>query len=278
MPNYLLVIQFDGINFSGWQEQSSGVRTVQGVLKKALQTLTKMSDLKITGSSRTDAHVSARRMPVTFKGPELPLKAYCHGLNTLLPADVKVLNAANAPDEFNARFFSTGKTYIYRILNTPVPMPIHSRHSYFEPRPLNVELMDEAAQYLFGEHDFSSFRAAADTSSHSFRYIRHIQVLKNSYWVELRITGNAFLTNMVRIIAGTLLQVGLGKYPPRHVFEVLQAKDRTLAGPTLPGHGLTLDQVFFSPQDFEKLTFLFNNPDLMPGSEVIWQPISDLSS
>jgi len=267
--NIVLVIQFRGQRFSGWQRQKNA-QTVQETLENGIEQLTGQH-LITNGCSRTDAGVHARLMVTSLHGPNLPLSAYCLGLNPWLPHDVKVINTALAPEGFSARFSTTGKTYCYRVLNAPVAMPMLSINAWTTYQYLNVEKMSEAGALLHGEHDFSSFRAAADKSPHSIRYIKEIRITRRGRIVEIWVTGNAFLTNMVRIIAGTLVSVGLGKHQPSWVKDVLDARDRTMAGQTLPANGLTLESVYYAPEDLKPLKFLFDDPFLKPVAEVIWK-------
>ncbi len=267
--NVVLVLQFRGHRFSGWQRQRT-VRTVQQVLEIGLDQLTGQH-ISTTGCSRTDAGVNARAMVVSFQGPAMPLKAYCLGLNSHLPDDLKVINAAFAPESFSARFSSMGKTYCYRILNTAVPLPLDTLDAWVMPVPLDVRVMGQAAVYLEGEHDFSAFRAAADTSAHSNRFIKEIKVLRKGPKAEIWVTGNAFLTNMVRIIAGTLVEVGKGMRPPEWVRDVLTSRDRKAAGQTAPARGLTLERVYYAPEDIAAMDFLFDVPEWQPWPEVIWK-------
>jgi len=267
--NIVLVIQFMGRRFSGWQRQKNA-RTVQQELEEGLQKLIGQK-VVTSGCSRTDAGVHARSMVVSFRGPALPLRAYCMGVNAQLPRDVKVINSAYAPDLFSARFSTTGKTYCYRVLNAPVAQPMLSHNAWTTHVPLDEERINLAGKFLCGEHDFSAFRAAADKTHHSIRYIKEIRAIRNGQIVEIWVTGNAFLTNMVRIMGGTLVSIGLGRNPVSWAKDVLESRDRTMAGQTLPPYGLTLENVYYAPEDLAPLEFLFDDPVLQPVPDVVWK-------
>lgn len=265
----VLVIQFIGQHFAGWQRQKNA-RAVQEELETGLLKLTG-EKIVTSGCSRTDAGVHARAMVISFEGPDLPLKAYCLGLNSMLPRDVKVINSAFAPDSFSARFSTTGKTYCYRVLNAPVAQPMLSYNSWTTHVHLDEKKAARAGAFLHGEHDFSAFRAVADKSPHSIRYLKEIRVIRHGQIVEIWVTGNAFLTNMVRIIAGTLVSVGIGRHPESWVRDVLESRDRRKSGQTLPPKGLTLEAVYYAPEDLEPMEFLFDDPILQPVAKVIWK-------
>jgi tRNA pseudouridine38-40 synthase len=240
-----LLIAFDGTDFSGFQRQPN-VRTVQGELEAAVLALTGETT-RVRGSSRTDAGVHARELLVSFQTERAyPLRAFHLGLNALLPPDVAVMEAAEAPDGFNARWASLGKTYSYTLWNARSPNPLLRRTAWHLKKPLDVDLVRAALPDLVGSRDFASFRAAHCDAPTTER-----EVWRATWDVEgdthrFTICGNAFLRNMVRIVVGTLVEIGLGRRPPddlRRLFEVL---DRTQAGETAPPQGLTLERVFLT--------------------------------
>lgn len=241
LRNLRLLIQFDGTDFCGWQAQAS-VRTVQGVLGEALSRLLQGEKVTLYSSSRTDAGVHAIAMPVSFwTRSNLPLKAFVMGLNSLLPADLRVLEAQDAEPSFHARFSTLSKTYLYRIQNGRVALPLQRRTSWHVKAPLDVEAMREAASYLYGRHDFSAFRASGCDADSPVRTVIRCEVdTEAPGLVTVIVAADGFLRNMVRIVVGTLVVVGCGKRPPSWVREVLDNRDRRLAGPTAPAKGLAL--------------------------------------
>lgn len=245
MPSIALVIEFDGTDFVGWQIQDNG-RSVQEEIQRALSTLYK-EEIKVTGSSRTDAGVHARglvcsaRVPFAIPADRLPLAC-----NALLPEDVAVVEAFDVKDDFNARFDSRGKRYIYRIVHDRVRRPLLRRNTHFVTGRLDVEAMSRAAPYFEGEHDFAAFCAVGGSQNTTVRRLNSVQVRKDAGGViEIEVTGEAFLYNMVRIIAGTLLYVGQGKTACEDIPDIILSCDRERAGKTLPPEGLTLEEVFY---------------------------------
>lgn len=241
--NIKLIIQFDGTDFHGWQEQS-GQRTVQSVLKQAIKRLCGEEPV-IFSSSRTDAGVHAIAMPVNFlTSCNLPLRAYTLGLNSILPPDIKVLSAEEQDYNFNARFCATQKTYLYRIHNNRVPSPLERRTSWHIPVPLDITAMKKGGEILIGEHDFSAFRASGCNAKSSIKKVFSLEIFKkHDHIIEIEISADGFLRNMVRIIVGSLVEVGLGKHDPEWIQRVLEGKDRRLAGQTAPPQGLFLKKV-----------------------------------
>lgn len=254
--NIRLWIQFDGTEFHGWQQQGT-LRTVQSVLADAIGTMIGERPV-VQSSSRTDAGVHAMAMPVNFHcDKDLPLKAFWLGLNALLPPDLRVIRAEEVDTDFNARFEAVRKTYWYRVLSGRVALPLDRRNAWFVPeKSLDLGAMRTAARCLVGEHDFSSFRAAlCDAASPVRRLYRLDIVAERPDLCRIEVEGSGFLRNMVRILAGTLVAVGRGRFPAEWVGEVLTARDRRLAGQTAPPHGLTLIEVMYPPpgttrQDF----------------------------
>jgi tRNA pseudouridine38-40 synthase len=239
------MIQFDGTDFSGWQQQANA-RTVQEDLKIALRTLTGQ-DLKLSSSSRTDAGVHALAMPVQFHiDSNLPLKAFVLGLNSFLPHDLRILSAEEMPEDFHARFSALSKIYRYRILNERIARPLERRTSWHIPVPLDLSAMNKAAAFMVGEHDFSAFRAAQCDAVNPVRHVQRIDVMKESpEIVVLEVQATGFLRNMVRILAGTLVDVGQGRHPPEWVLELLDHGDRTRGARTAPPQGLFLVEVHY---------------------------------
>ena len=246
MPSIALVIEFDGTCFVGWQIQDNG-RSVQEEIQRALTTLYK-EEIKVTGSSRTDAGVHARGLVCSAKVPFIiPIERVPLACNALLPEDVAVIDAYEVKEGFNARFNSEGKRYIYRLMHGTVRHPLKSRYSHFVTGRLDVEAMKKAAPYFAGEHDFAAFCATGGSQSTTVRRLEKVEVRcdDSTGLIEIEVKGEAFLYNMVRIIAGTLLYVGQGKIAPEKIPEVIDSCDRERAGKTLPPEGLTLEEVYY---------------------------------
>jgi tRNA pseudouridine38-40 synthase len=238
-----LVVEYDGSQLHGWQRQHNAP-TVQQHLEEALAKLL-THEVQVVGASRTDAGVHARGQVASFRTErEIPLHGVRRGLNSLLPDAIAVRDAAEVPDEFHPRFSATGKHYRYSILTRSERSPRFRDRAWHHPDPLNVAAMQEAAKALIGEHDFSAFRAAGCTAKTTMRRVDVITLTRAApYLLDVDIRGNAFLRQMVRIIVGTLSEVGTGKRKPAEIAEILASKDRTRAGITAPAHGLELIEV-----------------------------------
>lgn len=245
MPAVAFKIEFDGTDFVGWQIQENG-RSVQEQIETALSTLYK-EKIKVTGSSRTDAGVHARGLVCSAKVPFIiPSEKLPLACNALLPEDVAVIDARYVDDSFNARFNSKGKRYVYRILNGSVRHPLKGRFTHFVTGRLDVEAMKKAAPYFEGEHDFAAFCAAGGSQNTTVRRLNKVEVRTTpDGLIEIEVVGEAFLYNMVRIIAGTLLYTGMGKIAPHEIPGIIESCDRERAGKTLPPEGLTLEEVFY---------------------------------
>jgi len=237
----LLTVAYDGTNYAGWQRQENAI-AVQQKLEEALSTLLKRK-VSVQGASRTDAGVHAQGQMACFTAPDLrvPLDKLPMVLVGLLPLDISVIAAAIVPEEFNPRFDAKHKTYTYSIYNAPCPNPLFTRYSTFVPHYLDIDNMKKAAQLFIGRHDFASFCATGSSAKTTVREVYACSVEKQSNeMITLTITGNAFLYNMVRIIAGTLLYVGLGKISANDIPAIIASKDRKRAGKTMPPEGLVL--------------------------------------
>jgi len=244
MPRIRLTLEYDGTDFVGWQRQPNG-RSVQEVLETALAELLG-GPVPTAAAGRTDAGVHALGQLVAFDAPRpLPTKAYVRGLSSLLPPDVAVVAAEEAPEGFDPRRWATGKRYRYLVSRRACRAPLQRRTHWEVFTALDVGEMRAAAPALLGTHDFSSFRAADCEASHPRRTLRELTLHEEGEVLRLEVEGTAFLKHMVRNIVGSLVEVGRGKRPPEWVGEVLAARDRTLAGPTAPAHGLTLVSVSY---------------------------------
>jgi tRNA pseudouridine38-40 synthase len=244
MPRVRLTLEYDGTDFVGWQRQLNG-RSVQEVLEKALAELLG-SPVSAAAAGRTDAGVHALGQVVAFDAPRtLPAKAYVRGLSSVLPQDVAVVAADEAPEGFDPRRWATGKRYRYLISRRAFRSPLLRRTHWELFGAVDVDAMRAAAPALLGTHDFSSFRAADCEAPHPRRTLRELGLHDEGQVLRIEVEGTAFLKHMVRNVVGSLVEVGRGKRPPSWVAEVLAAKDRTLAGPTAPAHGLTLVSVSY---------------------------------
>lgn len=238
-----LTIAYDGTAYCGWQIQPNGI-TVQEVLNEKLSEFFDQ-EISVVGASRTDAGVHALCNVCAFDvETRMPAEKIAFALNQTLPDDISVVDSCEVDADFHPRFHKGKKTYEYHILNRTFPDPTRRLYSLFYHRPLDYEAMNHAAAYLVGEHDFTTFSSIhAQTNTYVRRvYDCHVTRDENDM-ITIHIEGNGFLYNMVRIIAGTLIEVGWGKRTPESVGEILEAKDRALAGPTAPPEGLTLMQI-----------------------------------
>ena len=239
MKRIKLVVAYDGTAYNGWQIQP-GVRTIEGELNQALSELLQ-EDIQVIGASRTDSGVHALCNVAVFDtDTRIPGEKISYALNQRLPEDIRIQESGEVDGNFHPRHCDSRKTYEYRILNTQFPLPTKRLYAHFMYVPLDISLMKQGAAYLVGEHDFKSFCAAAAVVETTVRTITDLQVEQIDSEIVIRVTGTGFLYNMVRIIAGTLMEVGRGNYPPEKVKEILAAKDRQAAGPTAPACGLTL--------------------------------------
>ena len=245
MKRVRLIIAYDGTNYCGWQTQPNGI-TVQGVLNDALSELLG-EKIETIGASRTDAGVHALGNVAVFDtNTRIPGEKISYALNQRLPEDIRIQMSEEVEPDFHPRYCDSEKTYEYRILNRKFPVPTERLYSYFYHYKLDVEKMREATSYLIGRHDFASFCSAGSQVESTVRTVYSLSVNKRDDVISIRITGNGFLYNMVRIIVGTLIKVGLGVYPPEHVKEIIEAKDRYVAGPKAPACGLTLVGIEYS--------------------------------
>ncbi len=263
MPTFRITLAYDGTDFVGWQRQAAG-RSIQALLEEALYDLAGRT-VTVTGAGRTDAGVHASGQVAGFVleraiGPDGLRRA----LNARLPPTVRVVDAAEAPPDFHARFGAQTKTYCYRIWNGEIVSPFDHRYVWHVAAPLDVEAMDAAARLLEGRHDFAAFRAAGSATRSTERDLFTSRVTRSAElgapgavsragrWPDARlilveVAGNGFLRHMVRNIVGTLVEVGRGRRPVAWVADVLASRDRAEAGPTAPASGLFLAAVEYGP-------------------------------
>lgn len=248
MRRVLLCVAYDGTAYAGWQVQKNAV-TVEGELNKALSDLCKET-VEVIGASRTDAGVhSLSSMCVFDTNMRMPAEKFSFALNTKLPDDIRVVWSKEVNENFHPRHCLTEKTYEYHIYNADFMPPTKRLYAYQERRELDIKSMKEASKYLVGEHDFKSFCSAESTAETTVRTITDIDVFKDGEEVVISVSGNGFLYNQVRIIAGTLMWVGLGVRKPEDVKDMLEALDRSASGPTAPAHGLLLKSFKFLEEE-----------------------------
>lgn len=239
MKRVMLTVAYDGTNYHGWQLQPNVV-TIESVLNEALSMLLK-EDIKVIGASRTDTGVHALGNIAVFDTKaRIPAEKIAYALNQKLPEDVRIQSSKEVSINFHPRHQNSKKTYEYKILNCMFPIPVYRLYSYFTYVPLDIELMQRAAEHLRGEHDFKSFCSVNTVAETTVRTIYDISVEKSGDMISIKVTGSGFLYNMVRIIVGTLMEAGKGKLLPEKMPDILSALDRTKAGPTAPACGLTL--------------------------------------
>lgn len=243
MKRVKLTVAYDGTNYCGWQVQPNGI-TVEEVLNQHLSELLR-EPIRVVGASRTDAGVHALGNVAVFDTTaRMPAEKISFALNTRLPQDIRIQESREVAADFHPRFCNTVKTYEYKILNRRFADPTKRLYSLFYYIPLDTERMKKAAAYLVGEHDFKSLCTHKAEVENTVRTIYDVEVLKDADdMITVRIRGNGFLYNMVRIIVGTLLRVGSGYYDPDYMKELLEAKDRQAAGETAPPQGLTLVKI-----------------------------------
>ncbi len=241
----LLTIEYDGTHYAGWQRQLNGP-SIQQEVERALHRLTG-ERVSITGASRTDAgvHALGQCAHVDLTGT-IPPERLPFALNTLLPLDIRILKGERVGAAFHARFNARGKEYEYRIFNRRQPSALRRHFTAHAPLPLDDAAMARAAATLVGTHDFAAFQASGGTAKTTVRTIHATRLTRQGDELVLTIHGNAFLYNMVRIIAGTLIYVGLHKLPEDAFTQAIQTGDRLLLGPTAPPQGLCLNQVFYT--------------------------------
>lgn len=239
MRNIKLLLRFDGRSYHGWQIQPNA-KTVQELVSDAVSEITK-EEIKVLGCSRTDAKVHANYYVSSFKTTStVPADRLPFALNSLLPDDIVCFKAEEADDDFHAITSTKSKTYMYKIHNARINDPFLKDRVWHYPKALDFEKMVEASKYFVGTHDFLAFAAAGFTAKTTVRTIFDIDVFKEDDIINIKITGDGFLYNMVRIIAGTLVWVGNGKIEPLKIPEIIESKKRENAGITAPPEGLYL--------------------------------------
>jgi tRNA pseudouridine38-40 synthase len=244
----LLTLSYDGTAYAGWQRQINGM-AVQQCVEEALHTLTG-EHAGVTGASRTDAGVHALGQCAHFDtASRIPAERFPYALNTCLPGDIRVLEGHEVNGCFHARFDAKGKQYVYRIHNARHASALWRNFTAHVPVPLDVPAMRRALQTLLGTHDFAAFQASGGTAKTTVRTLAVAELAQAEDEITLTVQGDAFLYNMVRIIAGTLMEIGKGKLPESCFLEALRTGDRLALGATAPARGLTLKRVFYASPD-----------------------------
>ena len=240
---FKLIIEYDGTDYHGWQRQKND-RSVQGEIEAALFIMTGRK-ITVIGSGRTDAGVHALAQVASFRcDTHLTAGVFQKGLNSLLDVDVVIRNCHRAVDDFHARYNAKRKTYQYRIINSELPAAIGRQYAWHIRRPLDVQAMRRALPYIIGEHDFTSFEGTGSPRNTAVRHVMRAEIQEApDNRVFLDITANGFLKHMVRNLVGTLVEIGLGKYTPEDMGQILEARNRSRAGATAPPQGLFLVNV-----------------------------------
>ena len=239
MRNIKLTIEYDGKCYNGWQKQPNKLN-IQGEIEKAIYNITK-EKVDLIGSGRTDAGVHALGQVANFKtDSQIPIEKLAIAINSQLKNSIVIKNAEEVNERFHSRYNAKQKTYRYIINNSKTGSAIYRNLEYCFPIKLDVEKMKKAAKYFEGEHDFKAFKSSGTSSKNSVRTIYKAEAKQDKERIIIELTGNGFLYNMVRIISGTLLDVGLGKILPEEIPNIIEEKNRQKAGKTLPPHGLYL--------------------------------------
>ena len=244
MRNIKLTIEYDGKDFNGWQKQPNKLN-IQGEIERAIQEITKEEKIELNASGRTDAGVHALGQVANFKtNSKMPVEKFPIAINTKVKKSIVIKNAEEVPERFHSRYNCKQKTYRYIINNSEYGSAIYRNQEYHVPIKLDVEEMKKAVKFFEGEHDFKGFKASGTSSKNSVRKIFKTKVeLHGDSRIYIELTGSGFLYNMVRIISGTLVDVGLGKIKAEDIPEIILSGDRQMAGKTLPPQGLYLLKV-----------------------------------
>lgn len=244
MRNIKLTIEYDGTNYVGWQRQKNGI-SIEETIEKAIMDITG-EKARIIGSSRTDAGVHAKGQTANFfTDSRIPESKFSSAINSRLPKDIVILDSLEVDEKFHSRYSSTGKRYSYKILNRKQP-PAYLRNFVEHcPYELDFSLMINASKAFLGKHDFSGFKSTGSSVKTSVRTIKMLELTKNEDLITINIEGDGFLYNMVRIIAGTLIDVGRGKICCESIPDIIDSKDRNRAGKTAGASGLCLERVYY---------------------------------
>lgn len=242
MRNIKLIIEYDGKSFNGWQKQPNKLN-IQGEIEKAIGEITG-EEIDLIASGRTDAGVHSLGQTANFKtNSNIPIEKFPIAINSKLKKSIVIKSAVEVDERFHSRYSVKSKKYRYTINTSQYGSAIYRDMEYHFPFDLDVQKMQEAAKFFEGEHDFKAFKASGTSSKSSVRTIFKAEVIKNEDRIYIELTGNGFLYNMVRIISGTLVDVGTGKIKPEEIKDIIESKERIRAGKTLPARGLCLVEV-----------------------------------
>lgn len=245
MKNYKITVQYDGTRYKGWQVQKSTDMTIQGKLQDVLTTMTGQQ-VEVIGSGRTDAGVHAYGQVANFHIPDhFQKEEVLDYLNHYLPMDIAVLEITEVDERFHARYHAVSKTYMYRIHTSMIPNVFERKFMYTYTEKLDIANMREAAKYMIGTHDFAAFCGNKKMKKSTVRTVTDIEIVEKENEIQISYSGDGFLQNMIRIMTGTLIEVGNGAKQPEDVLKILEHKDRQLAGYTVPPDGLILKTVFY---------------------------------
>lgn len=246
MRNIKLTIEYDGSRYNGWQRLGDTDNTIQFKIENVLRLMTGENNLEVIASGRTDAGVHALNQIANFLTrctmTPTEIRDYC---NRYLPDDIVVKDVVEVDERFHARYNAQSKKYLYRIWNNKIPTPFHRKYSTYLPENLNVVAMKKAAGYFLGVHDFKAFTTAKSKKKSTIKEIFSIEITCDGSWLEIMVHGSGFLHNMVRIMVGTILEVGLGKRKPEELIDIIDGKIRAEAGATAPPEGLFLYEVYY---------------------------------
>ena len=244
MRNIKLTIEYDGKKFGGWQKQPDKLN-IQGEIEEAIKQITD-EDVELNASGRTDSGVHSLGQVANFKtNSKIEIDKFAVAINSKLKKSIVIKQAEEVDDNFHARYSCKGKKYRYIINNSYQGTAIYRDLECHIPQKLDIEKMREAIKYFEGEHDFKGFKASGTSSKSTIRNIYKAEIITEGERIMIELTGNGFMYNMVRIISGTIVEVGLGKIKPEEIPEIINSKDRTKAGKTLPAHGLYLVEVYY---------------------------------
>lgn len=245
MRNIRIKIAYEGTRYQGWQKQDTSDNTIQGKFETLLSRMCG-EEITIQGSGRTDAGVHALGQIANFQTRcTMTTEEMLPYINQYLPEDIAVVEAQEVPERFHSRLNAKGKRYVYRVWNSGIPNVFWRRYAYSVPEKLDIQAMRMAAEYLLGEHDFKSFTSTKKGKKSTVRRIDRISIEKETDMITFTYEGNGFLYHMVRILTGTLLEVGRGKRSPHSMPELINAKNREAAGELVPGKGLVLEEVYY---------------------------------
>ncbi|MDY6012531.1 tRNA pseudouridine(38-40) synthase TruA [Clostridium sp.] len=245
MKNIKLTIEYDGTNYLGWQKQKSSKNTIQETIEIAISKIVK-KEVAITGSSRTDSGVHAKGMVANFyTDSNVPPERFREAINTKLPDDIAIIKSEEVSEEFHSRYDSKGKTYCYTIINRDEKVALYKNFSYHVKEKLDIDEMKKACQYFIGKHDFKAFKTNGSSVKTSIRTIKDLHIENEGNIIKVFVTADGFLYNMVRIIVGTLIEVGRGKIKASDIENIIKEGKREKAGYCVPANGLVLEKVYY---------------------------------